>query len=56
MSMAMMVTPLILLDYLWAIVRTLRSPASGREKAAWVAFVLLVPFVGVIAWMFFGPS
>ena len=56
MSLTMIVTPLILLANLWAIIRTVRSPATKGEKAAWVAFVLLVPFVGVVAWILFGPS
>lgn len=40
----------------WAILRTLRSDAAGRSKLTWVAIVLLLPVVGVLLWMFFGPS
>lgn len=49
-------TPLIVLADLWAIVRTLRSDANTRQKILWVAIVLLLPFIGVVAWILFGPS
>ncbi len=49
-------TPLIVLADLWAIVRTLRSDAHPRQKILWVAIVLLLPFIGVVAWILFGPS
>ncbi len=47
---------LILLANAWAIIRTLRSDAATRHKLLWVAIVLLLPFVGVVAWILFGPS
>lgn len=48
--------PLILLADLWAIVRTLRSDAEVQSKLLWVAIVLLLPFVGVVLWILWGPS
>ena len=48
--------PLILLADLWAIIRTLRSDADKQRKALWVAIVLLLPFVGVVLWVLWGPS
>lgn len=48
--------PLILLADLWAIIRTLRSDADKQHKALWVAIVLLLPFVGVVLWILWGPS
>ncbi|MEM7080267.1 MAG: PLDc N-terminal domain-containing protein [Pseudomonadota bacterium] len=47
---------LILLANLWAITRTLRSDAAFKQKMLWVATVLLLPFVGVVLWIWFGPS
>ena len=51
-----LVAPLVLIADLWAIVRTLRSDSDIQKKLLWVAIVLLLPFVGVILWIFFGPS
>lgn len=46
----------LLLANLWAILRTLRSDAAGRSKALWVAIVLLLPMLGMVLWIVFGPS
>ena len=47
---------MVVLANLFGIVRTLRSTATGQNKAMWVAIILLLPFVGVVAWILFGPS
>ena len=47
---------LILLTDLWAITRTVRSDAEPSRKAMWVGIVLLLPFVGFVFWILFGPS
>ena len=47
---------LLLLADLWAIVRTLRSDAETKNKMLWVAIVLVLPIVGVVLWIWFGPS
>ena len=47
---------LILLVDAWAITRTVRSDATPQRKALWVGIVLLLPFVGFVAWILFGPS
>ena len=47
---------LILLADLWAITRTLRSDAEPKNKLLSVAIVLVLPFVGVVLWIWFGPS
>ena len=54
--MAMTAGILILLADLWAITRTLRSDAESKNKIMWVAIVLLLPFVGMVLWILFGPS
>ncbi|MEQ8690359.1 MAG: PLD nuclease N-terminal domain-containing protein [Pseudomonadales bacterium] len=40
----------------WAILRTLRSSAPRNLKLQWIAIVMLLPFVGMVAWIIFGPS
>ncbi|MBT7334641.1 MAG: PLDc_N domain-containing protein [Gammaproteobacteria bacterium] len=47
---------LIILADLWAITRTLRSDASTQRKLVWVSIILLLPFVGMVIWILFGPS
>jgi hypothetical protein len=47
---------LVMFANLWAIIRTVRSDADVQKKALWVAIVLLLPVVGVVLWIFFGPS
>ncbi|MEM7097327.1 MAG: PLD nuclease N-terminal domain-containing protein [Pseudomonadota bacterium] len=47
---------MVVLANLFGIVRTLRSTATGGNKVMWVAIILLLPFVGVVAWILFGPS
>ena len=47
---------MVLLADAWAITRTLRSDADRKTKLQWVAIVLLLPFVGMVLWILFGPS
>ncbi len=47
---------MVMLANIWAITRTLRSDAEPKTKALWVAIVLLLPFVGMVLWILFGPS
>jgi|HigsolmetaAR202D_1030399.scaffolds.fasta_scaffold143380_1 hypothetical protein len=44
-----------LLD-VYAIARTIGSDASTRNKVIWVVAIFLLPVVGFIAWLLFGPS
>jgi hypothetical protein len=46
---------LILVLVIWAIVRTLQSGASTGAKVLWVVFLLLVPVIGFVVWLFAGP-
>ena len=46
----------LLLTNLWAITRTLRSDAEAAAKWRWVAMVLLLPVIGAVAWILYGPS
>ena len=47
---------MVLLANLWAITRTVRSYAEPKTKLLWVAIVLLLPIVGMVLWIIFGPS
>jgi biotin transporter BioY len=47
---------LLLLTNLYAIVRTVRSEVTTQNKTVWIAGVLLVPVVGAVTWILFGPS
>lgn len=46
----------VLLTDLYAAVRILRAACAPATKAGWLALVFLVPVVGVVVWMVFGPS
>ncbi|SPF77972.1 PLD nuclease N-terminal domain-containing protein [Pseudoprimorskyibacter insulae] len=46
---------LILALDLYAIYQTLTSPASTAAKIVWTLAILLLPVVGLIAWLIFGP-
>ena len=40
----------------YAIVKTLQSGASTGGKVLWIVIVLLLPFLGFLAWLLFGPK
>lgn len=46
---------LLVLD-VYAIVKTLQSSASTGWKVFWVVFIILVPLLGFILWLIFGPK
>ncbi len=46
---------LILAGSVWAIVNILQSRSSTGAKVVWVVFVLLLPLLGLIVWLFAGP-
>lgn len=46
---------LILIADIWAIVRTVQSGASTGAKVFWVVLILLLPVLGLIIWLIFGP-
>ncbi len=41
---------------LWAIVKTLQSPATTGIKLIWVLIIFLLPVIGLILWYFLGPK
>ncbi len=40
---------------IYAVVKTLGSAAGTGAKVIWILVLLVFPFVGFIAWLFFGP-
>jgi hypothetical protein len=46
---------LLVLD-VYAIVKTVQSGASTGGKVLWIVIILLLPAVGFLAWLVFGPK
>jgi hypothetical protein len=46
---------IILIADVWAIVNVIGSPASTGSKVLWVIIILLLPVIGLIAWLLMGP-
>jgi len=40
---------------LWAIISTISSHASVGKKVLWCLIVILLPILGFIIWLLFGP-
>ena len=47
---------IILVLDVWAIIKVIGSGASDGSKVLWVVVILLLPFIGFIAWLLFGPK
>lgn len=47
---------LILVADIYAIVKTIGSSASTTKKVVWIVAILLLPVLGLILWMLFGPK
>lgn len=46
---------LLVLD-VWAIVKTVGSTATTGSKVVWIVVILLLPLVGFLLWLLFGPK
>lgn len=46
---------IVLVLDVWAILNVVGSGASTAAKAAWVIGILVLPILGFIAWLVFGP-
>lgn len=46
---------IILIADIWAIINVLGSPASTGSKVLWVVIILVLPLIGLIAWLIMGP-
>lgn len=47
---------IILILDIWAIVKIAQSGASTGAKVIWILLILLLPVVGFILWLLFGPG
>ena len=47
---------LVLIADIYAIYQTLTSSASTGAKVVWTVLILLLPIVGFILWLIFGPK
>lgn len=47
---------LILVADVYAIVKTVQSPASTGTKVLWIVLILLLPLLGLILWFLLGPK
>ena len=47
---------IVLIANIWAIVKTVQSDASTLKKVIWIVVILLLPILGFILWLLFGPS
>lgn len=46
---------IILVLDVWAIVKVVQSGADTGAKVLWIVLILLLPVLGLILWMLFGP-
>lgn len=46
----------ILIADIFAIIKISQSSVSTGKKILWVALVLILPVIGLIAWFFAGPG
>lgn len=46
---------LALILALWAVFNIAQSRAGPLGKALWIVAVLFLPYLGFLAWLFFGP-
>lgn len=41
---------------IYAIIKTVQSPAGTGAKVIWTLVLLVLPLFGLLAWFFFGPK
>ena len=46
---------ILLVADIWAIVNVVQSRASTGAKVLWIVLILLLPLLGLILWLIFGP-
>ncbi|WP_295884418.1 PLDc N-terminal domain-containing protein [uncultured Thiohalocapsa sp.] len=47
---------LLLILVVYAVVKTVQSDASTLGKVIWVVLLLMLPVLGFILWLLFGPK
>ncbi|MGB0922517.1 MAG: PLD nuclease N-terminal domain-containing protein [Alphaproteobacteria bacterium] len=46
---------IVIVADVYAVIQIIRSDADAMRKLIWVLMVALLPALGLIAWIFFGP-
>jgi drug/metabolite transporter (DMT)-like permease len=46
---------LLLIAVVYAVINVVQSRVSTGAKVVWVVLVIVLPFLGFIIWLFFGP-
>ena len=47
---------ILLIADVWAIVRIVQSAAGTGSKVIWIVVILLLPLLGLLLWLLFGPK
>lgn len=47
---------IVLVLDVWAIVNIFQSSASTGSKVLWIVLVLVLPLIGLLLWLLFGPK
>lgn len=47
---------ILLILVIWGIISTIQSRAGTGKKVLWVVLMLVLPFIGFILWLLFGPK
>lgn len=47
---------IVLILDIWAIVKTIGSGAGTGAKVLWVVIIIVLPVIGFLLWLLFGPS
>jgi hypothetical protein len=47
---------IILVLDVWALVKVFQSGAGTGTKVVWIVLILLLPVLGLILWLLFGPK
>ncbi len=46
---------IVLAADIWAIVNVFQSAASTGKKVIWILVILVLPILGLLLWLLFGP-
>ncbi|MGB0212706.1 PLDc N-terminal domain-containing protein [Algiphilus sp.] len=47
---------LLLVAVIWAILRIVGSRAGPLSKAIWIVLIIVLPVIGLLIWLIFGPK
>lgn len=47
---------ILLICVIYGIVKTIQSGAGTGAKVLWIVLLLMLPFLGFILWLLFGPK